>query len=347
MRSSYQALYEFGYSFLSPMLNHYTRRLIDRSNDHRVVCLAREGWVFYKLIKHLQDCDLMDLQHEPLYLKVSRTVLFRSQLGSELGWKLGLTNKFEGTVLDLMIKRFGLKLYEAYNALPAELLGFDLKLPEDAEKVKSWLNPHSLRLAEVVAPTRLALEGYLVNVGLTDGPKPLMLDLGYAGTIQKILTEMIGRDTSGLYFIATDAGDTKVEDHIASMSGVFRENTKWQEGYVMLEKSLLLESLMTAPHGSVVDLRIRTDGDIDFFYGRTAAPQRFYQDLDAVLEGAIKGVEESLRFNVEYSIEEIESMYAAFATPPSAIPRAVRHLFSIDDDFSGGGEINPMLLFGL
>jgi hypothetical protein len=347
MRSSYQALFEFGYSFLSPMLNHYVRELVRRERGHKAVCLAREGWLLFKLLNHLSQCGLITLEHAPVYLKVSRTVLLRSQLGEELGWELGLENKFEGTVLDLLIKRYGLKLYEAFNAVPAEVLGFPVSLPRDSDALKQWLTPHASKLKEVVASTRHALAAYLKKLDLSGGPCPMMLDLGYAGTIQKILTQLLDRDTAGLYFIATDSTDKNIGKNTASMAGVFKENVKWQDGYILLERSLLLESLMTAPHGSVIDLRIRTDGDIDFFYGRSAAPQRFYQDLEAVLDGAIQGVEEGFRLNVEYTVAEIELLYTAFATPPSAIPLAVRHLFSIDDDFAGGGEITPMEIFGL
>lgn len=348
MRSSYQALYDFGHSFLSPLLNRYMREVLKRMQGHRPVCLAREGWIFFKILDHLQQKALIALEHEPVYLKVSRTVLFRSQLGNGYGWDLALLNKFEGTILELVMKRFGLQLQEAYSTLPAELLGFTCCLPDDAEKVAEWFQPHNERLKLFARPTSMALERYLEQSGIaSSGPAPLMLDLGYAGTIQKLVTKIINRDTAGVYFITTKSGSHPVGDNVAKMEGVFREDVQWSQGYLMLERSLLLESLMTAPHGQVTDMRLRTDGQIDFFYGRTAAPQRFYQDLEVVMAGAIKGIENGFRLGIEYSVEEAESIYAAFATPPSALPRAARHLFSIDDDFSGGGVINPLELFGL
>ncbi|MGA9220507.1 MAG: HAD family hydrolase, partial [Pseudomonas graminis] len=198
------------------------------------------------MLNHLSQCGLISLEHDPVYLKVSRTVLLRSQLGEDLGWELGLDNKFEGSVLDLLIKRYGLKLYEAFNAVPAEVLGFPVSLPRDSEMLKEWMAPHAPKLKEVVLSTRNALASYLKKLDLSSGPNPMMLDLGYAGTIQKILTQLLDRDTAGLYFIATDASDKKIGKNTASMAGVFKENVKWQEGYILLERSLLLESLMTA-----------------------------------------------------------------------------------------------------
>lgn len=348
MRSSYTALYEFGYSFLSPIMNHYVRKIAEYSIEQRPVCLAREGWLFFELINRVREKKLLNIRHEPVYLKVSRTLLFRSMLGDLEVWQLALENKFKGNVLDLMIKRFGLQLHEAYEILPAELLSFKVALPEEKDKVVQWLTPHKSRMQDHVEPTRRALFEYLSRtLAGEEHLTPLMLDLGYAGTIQKIITRIIKRDTSGLYFIANKSGNTQVAGQIANMRGVFKEDISWSQGYLMLERSLLLESLVTAPHGQVSDIRLRSDGNFDFFYGRSAAPQRYAQDLEAIMKGAIAGVEEGLTKNIEYNPEEIEALYAGFALSPSAIPKAAFHLFSIDDDFSGLGIISPAQLFGL
>lgn len=347
MKNSHRALYEFGYSFFSPIFNHYVRRITEYSNEYRAVCLAREGWVFFKLLNQLQDRNLIRLQHAPLYLKVSRTLLFRSQLGNPDVWETTLKSNFDGTVLQLLMKRFGLQLHEAFSVLPAELLDVNVSLPKDKNTFIQWMQPYNERLHAHVEPTRTAVSTYFERESLLNGPASLMLDLGYAGTIQKLITRMVDRDTSGLYFIANDAGDVQVGKQVAHMRGVFKENVKWSEGYLMLERSLLLETLMTAPHGQVIDVRLTTNGVLDFFYGRMAAPQRYRQDLDAIMQGAIDGVEEALRLNIEYSVEEIEAMYAGFALTPSAIPREIFHIFNIDDDFSGHGVLNPTALFGL
>lgn len=347
MKNSHRALYEFGYSFFSPIFNHYVRRITEYPAAYRAVCLAREGWVFFNLLTHLQDRNLIRLQHAPLYLKVSRTLLFRSQLGNPYVWDAALKSIFEGSVLNLLMKRFGLQQHEAVEWLPAELLSRNVSLPDDKDTFTQWITPYNERLRACVTPTRTAVSTYFEREGLLQGPHPLMLDLGYAGTIQKLITRMIERDTSGLYFIANEAGDVQVGKQIAHLRGVFKENVKWSEGYLMLERSLLLETLMTAPHGQVIDIRLNTNGVLDFFYGRMAAPQRYRQDLDAIMQGAIDGVEEGFRLNIEYSVEDIESLYAGFALTPSAIPREVFHIFDIDDDFSGNGVLNPTTLFGL
>lgn len=348
MNNSYKALYEFGYGFLGPVLNHYIRKIAEHSETHRPICLAREGWILFTALKHLEENGLLSFKAKPLYLKVSRTVLFRSQLGNPDIYELSFASKFDGTVLDLLLKRFGLQLHEAFSLLPQELLGFKVSLPADLDKLTEWLKPHNTRMHAYVAPTRDALLTYFDREGLTSSnPKSLMLDLGYAGTIQKILTRMFGQSTDGLYFITTGSGSHAIGIQTATMNGVFKENVKWSEGYLMLERSLLLESIMTAPDGQLVDIRLQKDGELQFFHGRLATPQRQYQDLQTIFSGAIDAICEGFKLNITYSTAEIECLFSAYATPPSAIPKEAFHLFNIDDDFSGNGVISPTQLFGL
>ncbi|EKT4484720.1 HAD family hydrolase [Pseudomonas putida] len=348
MNSSYKALYEFGYGFLGPILNCYIRKIAEHSATHRPICLAREGWVLFNTLKYLEDNGLIFFKAKPLYLKVSRTVLFRSQLGNPDIWELAFASKFDGTVLDLLLKRFGFQLHEAFSLLPQELLGFKVSLPDDLQKLSEWFAPHNARMHAYVEPTRNALLTYFNREGLiSSGLKPLMLDIGYAGTIQKILTRMFDQSTDGLYFITTAAGNHKIGQQTATMKGVFKENVKWSEGYLMLERSLLLESIMTAPEGQLVDIRLQNNGELQFFHGRLAAPQNQYQDLQTIFAGAIDAIGDGFKMDITYSTEEIECLFSAYATTPSAIPKEAFHLFSIDDDFSGNGVISPTQLFGL
>ncbi|NIX94430.1 HAD family hydrolase [Pseudomonas fulva] len=348
MNRSHKALYEFGYGFLGPILNYYIREIQKRNCSHMPVCLAREGWIIYNILDKLRSKGLADFKATPIYLKVSRTVLFRSQLGNPSIVELGLMSKFSGSVLELLLRRFGLQLHEAYSLLPVELLDFKVNLPEDMDAVATWFEPHNERMHAYVKPTRDALMYYFESEGLTKAyPTALFLDLGYAGTIQKIITSMIGQNSEGLYFITTASGEHKVGPLKASMTGVFKENVQWSTGYLMLERSLLLESLMTSPDGQLVDVRLGLNNDLQFFHGRLATPQKNYQDLQTIFDGATNAVIEGYELGLTYTLEELEVLFAAYATSPSAIPSEAFHLFNIDDDFSGNGVINPTQLFGL
>lgn len=348
MQAKSRALHDFGATFLGPALHAYAGAIEKESANHLPVCLAREGWCFHRLLRRLKREALIELENEPVYLRVSRTLLFRAMLGSETIMPIALDNDFKGSVLDLMRKRFGLQLHEIFSALPLELLRFQCELPQDREKVSQWLASHLPTLAALVAPTRDALIAYLERSGLNDPRmQPLMLDLGYSGTIQKVLTHVLGRDTAGLYFIATKPGGAAVGEYHANLKGVFHEGVGWRSGCIMLDRSLLFESLLTAPHGQMVDMRQKHDGEFEFFYGREAATQRHFQDLKMVFDGAIDHVIDCRRHDVTYSNSDVQNLYEVFATRPNCIPRDVWHLFSVDDDITGNGLINPLKMFAI
>ncbi|SEN44398.1 hypothetical protein [Halomonas caseinilytica] len=347
MKETYCALKEFGASFLGPSLTEYVREVERHAEGKLPVCLAREGWLIHKLLTHLSEEKLIRLDHEPIYLKLSRTLLFRAMLGESLTYTVALKMEFKGTVLDLMMKRFGLQMHEAFACIPSEVLGFGVTLPDNADEVREWLKPHDERLQQQVKPTRQAMEHYFRSQGLEGDPVPLMLDVGYSGSIQKLCTRFLGRDTEGLYFIATKPGKQEIGSNTAQLTGVFREGVNWQENYTMLERSLLLECMMTAPHGQVVDVRQAQGGEFIFFYGREASSQRYYQNLQTVLEGAIEAVTEALQNDVTYTKEEVEALFEVFSTRPGAIPQAAWHLFTADDDITGNGMVTPLQIFGI
>lgn len=347
MKNTRQALREFGASFMGPAFLVYAKAVEAQGAGRVPVCLAREGWCFERLLTQLQARNLVTFEHSPRYLKVSRTLLFRANLGEAFLWPLALGNDFEGGMLDLMRKRFGLQMHEAFSVLPAELLQMHVKLPVQQDDVVTWLTPHLERLKALVAPTRQGVMAYLKALGLTDGAAPVMLDLGYSGTIQKLLTRMLQRETFGLYYVATKPGKSLQGGATANLAGVFREGVSWGDGYQMLDRSLLFESLMTAPHGQVVDVRQDSDGGFEFCYGRQAATQRHFQDMQEVFDGAIEQVAEWLAAGVSFTPEEVEQMYENFATRQGAIPQCAWHLFFVDDDFSGNGILNPLVLFNI
>lgn len=348
MKGSYRSLYEFGGMFLGPILSVYARKVSDSAGDRLPVCLAREGWLFQQLFRELMAEGLIGFQREPVYLKVSRTVLLRALLGDEGAWGMAFSAEFrKATVQDLLLRRFGFSLYEAGRALPADLLSTEVVLPLQAAELKGWLKPHLAQLAGVVAPTLSGLKASFTGAGI-DQPEvePLFLDVGYSGTIQKLLTYVLKKHTSGMYFIALNAGDHRIGPYKAAMAGAFHQNIEWGQGCMLLDRSLLLESLMTAPHGQVVDVRNSPSG-VQHYYGKPAPTQKFYQDLEVIFRGAIDECKRIMSHGISYSVAEVDAIYRVLVTTPGAIPRAASHLFGIDDDFYGNGELNSLQVFGL
>ncbi|MEW6133720.1 MAG: HAD family hydrolase [Pseudomonadota bacterium] len=344
---TYLTCREFGAAFLTPMLTRYVRALAGQPGPFVPVCLAREGWLLQQLLERLQRERLIELEHPPVYLQVSRTLLFRTFLGERELWPLALKGKYEGSAANLLSGRFGFQPYEYEQVLPQKLLKQEVKLPDDLDELADELGRYSAELMPLVEPTYSGFRAYLDSLGLAGGATPMLLDVGYAGTIQQLLTRLLQRDTRGLYFIASNPGLTEVAGHGAHMQGVLKEGVSMGDGYHMLDRSLFMECLLTAPHGQVVDIRQEQDKGFRFYYGRKAGTQRHFQDLEAAHHGAIDGVVHALRHDIDYTVAEIEQLYQAFLGTRNALPPGIWHLFSADDDISGNGVVNPLDLFGI
>lgn len=346
-RPSYNCLHEFGAAMLGPMLCKYVEDLRQHSDSHTPVCLAREGWLIHQLLDSLQAQQLISLPQQAVYLKVSRTLLFRALLGEAELWPIALKNSYQGTVSSLLQQRFGLQGHEFQAFIPVKILDQAVSLPKDAGKIAGVLHKYSIKLKEQVAETRSAFTAYLDKLGLTHGKPPLFLDVGYSGTIQKLLTLLLKRDTSGLYFVTIESGTKSVGEFKANIDGTLKNNVKWREGCMLLDRSLFIECLMTAPHGQVIDIRQNQNGSFQFFYGQKAATQTYFQDLQIIHAGAIDAVSHALRHNITYTSDEIAEMYDVFSQSRHALPQEVHHLFSADDEICGNGLVNPIDLFAI
>lgn len=348
MKSGYYALHQFGSVFLGPAFNSYLRAVHNTVSTEETkipVCLAREGWSIHRLLSRTVNIFEVPLP-QPVYLKVSRTILFKALLGDEIIYSFALKDDFNGSFLSLLMKRFGLTFDEVFQRFSPDVFSTVVSLPSDREKIEGLLHGVEASLRDLVAPTRAALFNYLESEGLNQANvTAVMLDLGYSGTIQKLITHLLKKDTEGLYFIASKSGKTDVGNNSANMSGVFFNDVSWGEDCTMLERSLFFESLMTAPHGQVVDIREMADGHFEFLYGRETSTQHYFQDLKAVIDGGISAAKEGVQNGVKYTPEEVSALYTVFAKTPGAIPAAVSHLFNVEDDFSGNGIVDAKQMF--
>ena len=346
------SLYEFGYNFLGPICGRYFQALeeyINSSTPDQIVFLAREGYFFSKIYKMLLVNDLISsIPHT--YLHVSRTFLFRISIGDASSWDLSLANSFDGTLKKLLLGRFGFSLSEIEDVFSSSELNTRWLLPVEAPQLCMKFKAVQNKLKHVVLQSRNTYLDYLSELGISCSKAPLFLDLGYAGTIQKLLTKLLHKNTSGLYFIATSSGEHIINGNIATMTGVYKSNVSMGDGYIMLDRSLFLESLLTAPQGQFFDISKKSEySDSEFFFsfGRKANAQHNIHDLEVIFDGAVDTIVHIFKNNIKYSCEDIETLYEKYAFNRYMFPNSVRHLFDVDDAISGNANVNPMNLFRL
>ena len=344
------SLYEFGQNFLGPICSEYffhVKEYIEKHDIDFVGFLAREGFLFRLIFERLQqDAFLPNISSS--YLYTSRSFLFRLGIAEEVSLDLSLEHGFTGSLRQLLIRRFGLSESQISGVFDEQKLDENWTLPEQKSELTSLLLSQSTALSELIESKRMNYKTYMQRCGLPSAKNPLLLDVGYSGTIQKLLSVFLNQDTHGLYFIATKAGNQAVENNHVTMSGVFKTGVAMGDGYLMLDRSLFLEGLLTAPQGQFIDIHKRLNSDdFDFTFARKAYAQNNFHELSVIFDGVIDFVAEAFSNNVRYSNEEIEALFKQFATKRNMIPQVTWGLFDVDDAISGNPNVNPLSFFGL
>ena len=347
------ALKDFGYNFLGPICSEYFYSLQDRCNELKpsaIGFLAREGYLFDLIYQQLVAKRLIEQPLANFYLLASRTFLFRISIADPITWQWSLEHKFYGTLRKLLLGRFGFTLSEIESLFSPSELNVMWQLPAERATLELHFKEKLAAFDGLVTESRSAYLDYLRSVGINDSSKLLLCDVGYAGTIQKLLTRLLQSNTYGVYFITNQQGDYLIGDNTASMYTTFKDKVNMGDGYIMLDRSLFLEALLTSPNGQFLDICKTSDAcakAFSFAYGREAFAQKNFQHLNLVFKGAIEAVCHAFENNIRYSIDEIEMLYEQFATKRVLLPRASWPLFDVDDAISGNGIVDPMRLFGL
>jgi hypothetical protein len=344
------SLYEFGYNFLGPICSEYFVALDQYAITKKpssLGFLAREGYLFKEIYQALIDKrSIKSLSHA--YIYASRTFLFRICIADRLTWQWSLGHGFEGSFQKLLIARFGFTLVQINDVFSGTELATQVSLPIQINVVEDLLHHHLAQLNDVVSDSRATYLRYLHSLGLTSDSTPLFLDIGYSGTIQKLLTHLLSVNTLGLYFITTAKGEYEVNRHTATMECVFKDDVKMGAGHTMLDRSLFMECLLTSPNGQFIDIQQNeVDGSFHFMFGRQAYVQNNFHELKVVLEGAQQAVLDAFMHNVRFTVEEIEMLYEQYVRKRNMLPHASWPLFDVDDAISGNANVDPLAFFGL
>jgi hypothetical protein len=322
------SLHEFGYNFLGPITSEYLFRLkeiLNKNPSKKLLFLAREGYFLKMAYEKLVQADFaVDIERQ--YLNVSRVFLFKITVGDPEARALSLKTNFDGTLRQLLSNRFG----------------FTLQLPLLEEKLAGV----SDQLSALVEQSKIAYLQYLQSLSIPDNS--LMIDLGYSGTIQKLLTYLLHKNTRGIYFITTKQGQHKIDKHTATMHSVYKDRVSLGDGYTMLDRSLLLEALLTSPQGQFCDIKKSLEevsGPYQFLFGKKVYAQLNPHELKCIHDGALECILDCARHDIRFSIQEIEELFESYATQRGLFPRVVWPLFDVDDDVSGNGSVNPLQLF--
>jgi len=340
----YEDLFDFGYSFYGPVLGvffEYLNTYVKENDVKKLHFLSREGYFLKEIYDTLVKKGKVK-QVETEYFLVSRAFLFRLLLKDRKNLALALKSNYKGTLEELLKHRYALNNKEIQEiGFSKEELETIITLPDVDQKtenlLKSKLENHNIKTVE---DSYLAYEEYLKQINFINEENPTIVDLGYAGTIQKILSKLFKKDINGVYFMHSNKSEEiKIDDNICKFKASFKSPVKFGEGYALLEKSLVLEGLLTAPFGQLRDMML-INNKIKTIHGVNTVSQKKFQYLQTMINGATEFIIDMNNANVSLC-EHQKEIEKVFDVRCSHISNEILELIELDDNISGYNIVSP------
>lgn len=337
---SYVSLKEFGYNFLGPLASYFAGQVVaNLENDEKVFFLSREGYFFEQFFNIWMD--KFNCKYENSYLLVSRSFLFKIGLLNKETYDLSLNCNFNATINTLFQSRFSMSPDEVAYCFGKNKED-KIILPDDRSKIESLIESNFEKIKEIILPKKELYADYLKKQGFFNAKKISFLDIGYNGTIQKLLVLIFNRNIDGHYLITHGPRYQTVTNEKISIRGYLKSGVKFGDGYKILDKSLIIESMLTAPVGQLVDIDVN-----GFKFGKKLNIQINRQDMDTIYSGAFSIIDDIKNGNYFYSKKDVEMILEKYLDNPNLIPSDTIKLFDIDDDISGNATLNSIIYWGL
>lgn len=289
------SLNEFGYTIYGPIVFGFLTWLSSTAIDNsveKIAFFAREGYFllkWYNLIRNLMG-DLGDQYPNAQFFPISRRLAIGALQSKGIDLKSILGGApFKGKFDDFLNARIG------YNVNPESVYcDIDVETVSDSGKkyLENLINNLSEDIIESSGGYAERLQLYLEQSGLNCS-RLGVVDIGCSGTIQMALSRL-NPDTkmTGLYMV-TSAEASRLRDLGGDAFGYFSQENSNPDS-VVKNYSLLLEALLTAPHGQVIDYRKAFNGEMIPICGEKGKSQIEFSNLIQIGHGVERFIKDLL-----------------------------------------------------
>lgn len=255
--------------------------------DQKLLFLSREGYFLQKLYREYEKAA-GNRENRNVYFLASRCATGGATVRTEADIREIFAGNYHGTLKMLLEGRLG---FEADGC--ADIV---VTLPEQLDEVMGYIRPYLKQILRSAAEDRKNYLGYCEGLGLLDDGEqpPVVVDLGYSGTIQMHLSNLLGREVDGYYLLMQDEKKPKAFGN--ACAGLFDCGLD-EAGQALLERALYLEALLQAPYGQLI--RFEPDPE-------TRQPQPCYRSEPPVPRPVFFMQDQVLEYAREYA--EFERM---------------------------------------
>ncbi len=292
-RPHFDNLVNIGYVFFAPILFEYTIWILKeniKNKNNTILYVARDGYFLEKLHNLVAWKLRVDDAPKAHYLMASRSLLTIVNLRDRADIDAALRVKFSGRLHDYLKIRFGIKIdgEEQINSAV------------DSEKIKTIVYEHEAKILANAAQQRERYAKYLDKT-VKDDEVIAIVDPSYKGTMQLLLTKLLGRKLQGFYCNA-DLSDENSNFTGKNMFALFQSNedAKAQKSNLRKNTVFFEDGILVAPSATAIGI----NDDLTFEYAPLGNTQKNFSDKEAIFEGIVKYFEDTL--NAYNSLQDIE-----------------------------------------
>ena len=346
---SYTDLQELGRIFFGPILAPFILHIADEMHTSAQpwIMVSREGYFLGELVRHVYRKKYNDVGiTKANNLLTSRRLLYTLCLSDPKFYTHTLWHHFNGTVEHLLKTRF--QIDSISSSRLRGILSLRVELPREAQLVRYLLTDILLENQEIVANAK-AQKAIFERVfrEMVPGDFFNCVDLGYSGSLQRMLGALYECESQGFYLLLNkpsfDQGPSRPGSHA---SGFLSENAVFGSGKFLIDASLVLEGILTAPHGPVNAVFEDSYGGVSFEFGETGKTQEKFHLLLGIMDGVKSYLEQALKSGLSSTelrnmIDPEKHYQLQLLYNRSPAMRALISFLDIDDLASGNRFLAP------
>jgi len=343
-----------GYSIIGPLLVAFSQWLLENARIdgiERLYFLSREG----QLIKRIFDIWSEESDDLPQvdYLLLSRRAISVPMIEKfETILDIARTTYYTNTITNFLWERYGLELSAERWAQVTSTLEWSSQ---------STLEVHNKNIDHLIPLLRLleadiiqikkheysALKHYLGEIGLEQGKRQAVVDIGYSATIQDYLNQCIKTPVHGYYMMTHQASLHVSQRNNVLIRGCFHENVDTNFlPPLMYRHSFKLEKFLSSNDAQVIKYEFTQDNKPVAHYRKLSHEEiESSRSRNELQEGVIRYAQDALSIRrrlypkFQPSCSLAKELLEAFIALQSQTETDLLQSIALDDHYCGRGIV--------
>ncbi len=349
---NYHAL---GYTVLGPLVLSFVQWLAQQSSQdgvERLYFLSREG----EFLRKIYDIWAKHGEGPPPseYLVLSRRAITVPMIrGMDEIEAIARTTYFSNHASSFVRERYGLILTDdEWAALVQQGLLNEDKQVEVADAQIDHLKPLlaalSQRILAQAHAERPGMMAYLNAIGLNDGKKFAVVDVGYSATIQGRLNQLVKGKAHGYYMMTDSRAEAIANNYGVSVKGCFGQYVVFgPDANALLRQSFDLEKLLSSDEAQIIRYNLMSGGEVVPEVRALSREEVHCQPIRAAIrQGALKFVEDAIATRTHLLGDFVvpvalgRRLYEVLVENPSQREVGLLRELALDDYYCGRDLVN-------